>query len=76
MAFECDECNASYSLRKSLLSHKRLKHGNPQEFNCLHCVYTTSKKENLEQHVRSQHEKIKEICENCGKGFSDRSHLN
>ena len=71
MAFECDECNASYSLRKSLLSHRRLKHGNPQEFNCLHCVYTTSKKENLEQHVRSQHEKIKEICETCDISFSD-----
>ena len=76
MAFECDECNASYSLRKSLLSHRRLKHGNPQEFACRHCVYTTSKKENLEQHVRSQHEKIKEICETCGNSFSDKSHLN
>ena len=76
MAFECDECNASYSVRKSLLNHKRLKHGNPQEFACQYCVYTSTKKDNLEQHVRSQHEKIKEICETCRKGFSDRSNLN
>ena len=58
------------------MSHKRLKHGNPQEFACQHCVYTTSKKENLEKHVRSQHEKIKEICETCGNSFSDKSNLN
>ena len=76
MAFECDECNASYSLRKSLLSHRRLKHGNPQKFACQQCVYTTSKKENLEQHIRSQHEKIKKICETCGNSFSDKPTLN
>ena len=76
MAFECDECNASYSVRKSLLNHKRLKHGNPQEFACQHCVYKTTKKENLEHHVRSRHEKIKEICQTCGKSFSDKSNLN
>ena len=76
MAFECDDCSASYSLRKNLLRHKRLMHGNPQEFTCQHCVYKTIKKENLEQHVRSQHEKIKKICESCGKSFSDKSTLN
>ena len=76
MAFECDDCNASYSLRKNLLSHKRLKHGNPLEFACQHCVYKTTKKENLKQHVRSQHEKVKEICETCGKSFSDKPTLN
>ena len=76
MAFECDECSESYSLRKNLLRHKRHKHGNPQVFTCKHCVYTTFKKENLEQHVRSQHEKIREICETCGNSFSDKSHLN
>ena len=76
MAFECDECSESYSLRKNLLRHKRHKHGNPQVFTCKHCVYKTMKKENLEQHVRSQHEKIKEICETCGKRFSDKPTLN
>ena len=76
MAFECDECSESYSLRKNLLRHKRHKHGNPQVFTCKHCVYKTMKKENLEQHVRSQHEKIREICETCGNGFSDKSNLN
>ena len=76
MAFECDECSESYSLRKNLLRHKRHKHGNPQVFTCKHCVYTTFKKENLEQHVRSQHEKIREICETCGNSFSDKPTLN
>ena len=67
MAFECEKCNASYSVRKSLLNHKRLKHGNEKQFNCQHCVYATTKKENLQQHVRSQHENVKEICETCEK---------
>ena len=76
MVFMCDQCDASYPVRKSLSNHKRLKHGNPNQFNCEHCVYATTKKGNLEQHVRSQHEKVKEICETCGKSFSDKSHLN
>ena len=68
----CDQCDATYPVRKSLSSHKRLKHGDLKQFNCKHCVYATTKKENLEQHVKSVHEKVKEICETCG----DKSNLN
>ena len=75
MMFTC-ECGLTYSLRKSLLQHKRLKHGSPEQFACQHCVYVTNKRGNLEQHVKSQHMKIKEICEICGKTFSDKSNLN
>ena len=43
----------------------------------MHTVLILSlKKDHLEQHVRSVHDKIKEICETCGKSFSDKSHLN
>ena len=72
----CDECEATYPVRMSLSNHKRLKHGDAKQFNCEHCVYTTTKKENLVQHVRSQHEKVKEICETCGKNFTDKPTLN
>ena len=76
MVFKCDLCDATYPVRMSLTNHKRLKHGDVNQFNCAHCVYVTTKKGNLEQHVRSVHEKIKEICETCSKEFSDKSHLN
>ena len=76
MAFNCDLCDASYPVRKSLLNHIRLKHGNHEEFKCQHCVYTTSKKGNLQQHESSIHAKVQEICEICGKNFSDKSNLN
>ena len=76
MAFKCDKCDAGYPLRMSLLNHIRLKHGNAKQFACQHCVYSTTKRGNYEQHVRSQHEKVKEICGVCGKGFSDISNLN
>ena len=76
MAFICDKCDASYHVRKSLLNHKRLKHGDAKQFACQHCVYSTSKKDHLEQHVRSLHQGIREICETCGRNFSAKSKLN
>merc|ERR1712030_195775 len=68
--------DASYPVKMSLSNHKRLKHGDVKQFNCKKCVYATSKKENLQQHVRSVHEQIKETCETCGKNFSKKSNLN
>ena len=71
MAHPCDQCDASFPVRKSMLNHKRLKHGDVKQFNCKLCVYATTKKDHLEQHVRSQYEKVKEIFKTCGKNFSD-----
>ena len=75
MAYPCNQCDASFPVRMSLSNHKRLKHGDTKQFNCEKCVYTTSKKENLKQHVQSVHKKVKETCETCGKEFSKKSHL-
>merc|ERR1711888_527350 len=72
----CDHCDATYPVKKSLSNYKQLKHGYVKQFNCEHCVYSTFNKTHLEQHLRSLHEKIKEICDSCGKEFSDESHLN
>ena len=74
MTFSWDQCDASYPVRMSLLNHVRFKHGNPEEFTCQHCGYRTTKKENLHQHVRSIHEKIKEICDLCGKIQLEQAH--
>ena len=75
MTFNCEHCDASYPVRKSLLNNKRLKHGDAKQFACQQCVYATTNRSHYERHVRSKHEKVKEICEVCGKGFSDRSNL-
>ena len=52
MVYPCGKCNASFPVRMSLSNHKRLKHGDATHFNCEKCVYATTKKENLEQHVK------------------------
>ena len=76
MSYPCDQCDATYPVRKSLSNHKRLKHGDVKQFNCEKCVYATINKTHLEQHIQSVHEQIRETCETCGKNFSDKSHLN
>ena len=76
MAFNCDLCDASYPVRKSLLRHIRLKHGDAKQFSCKQCAYSTTMKHHLEEHVRSIHQGIKEPCETCGRNFSDKSNLN
>ena len=76
MSYPCDQCDATYPVRKSLSNHKRLKHGDVKQFNCEKCVYATTKKENLQQHIQSVHEQIKETCGTCGKNFSKKSNLN
>ena len=59
MVYPCSQCDASFPVRKSMLNHKRLKHGDVKQFNCKLCVYTTTKKDHLEQHVQSVLRKIK-----------------
>ena len=76
MTFNCDLCDASYPVRKSLLRHIRLKHGDAKQFSCKQCAYSTTMKHHLEEHVRSIHQGIKEICDTCGRNFSDKSNLN
>ena len=76
MTFKCDKCDASYPLKMSLLNHIRIKHEDAKQFFCQHCVYETKNKVHLKQHVKSLHLGMKEICETCGRKFSDKSNLN
>ena len=75
MGFNCDQCDATYPVRKSLVNHKRLKHSDAKLFSRKQCIYTTTNISHLEQHIRSLHEKVKETCEVCRKTFFDKSNL-
>ena len=52
MAYPCDQCDASFPVRMSLSNHKSFKHGHAKQFNCEQCVYATTKKDHLEQHIK------------------------
>ena len=52
MGFNCDQCGASYPVRKSLTNHKKLKHSNAKQFTYKQCTYVTTKKDHYEQYVR------------------------
>ena len=75
MGFKCDQCGVSYPGKKSLTNHQRLKHSDAKQFTCKQCTYVTTKKDHYEQHVRSLHEKVREMCVVCGKDFSDKPNL-
>ena len=76
MVFTCDLCDASYPVRMSLSNHKRFKHGDATQFNCTKCTYATTKKDHLDQHVRSVHENVKVTCDISNKEFSKTPNLN
>ena len=60
MTFNCEHCDASYPVRKSLINHIRHKHGDAKQFACQKCVYTTTNRSHYARHVRAQHEQVKE----------------
>ena len=76
MEFNCSQCDKCYSLKMSLSNHIRIIHGNPKLHPCTHCDYKAKSKQNCEMHIKSIHKKFKEICEVCGKQFSNSPNLN
>ena len=76
MEFRCDQRDATYPVRMSLTNHKRPNHSFVKHLKYAHCLYSTTKKDHLDQHVRTIHEKIKVTCGTCNNEFSDKPTLN
>ena len=53
--FNCNECNRSYSNRRSVWLHRKNAHGGTQ-YSCDECDFVTEKAMNLKVHVRTKHD--------------------
>ncbi|XP_037723398.1 zinc finger protein 493 [Drosophila subpulchrella] len=86
MLFQCDQCDRAYSSRRSLTTHRRLKHsdasvngprkrnGPPQEYKCEEegCNQTFRTERDLRGH-RWKHTGI--VCDICGKPFTQSGNM-
>lgn len=65
---KCPKCgievNKGYAIRHLQEVHMRI---NPKS--CPICGYCTSKRSNLNTHIKSQHLDMKEVCDKCNKKF-------
>ena len=76
--YQCDICNAHYTLKKSLKNHKKLHTGQLQKLSCENCEYETYSRQCLNWHKKNNH--IPKIfsfdCKVCPKVFAKESLLN
>ena len=72
--FICDKCDFKTKTLQALKTHK-LYHEDPKYF-CDVCEYRTCNSANLSTHKRVKHEIEKFDCDQCGKLFSYKRHLN
>ena len=70
---KCTDCGAQFKGNSQLWYHIRTKHLG-RRFVCPQCQCTFASSGGLTQHVRHIHLKLSRYkCEQCGKGYSDRS---
>ena len=50
--FQCDQCNKTFTVRKSLLRHVSEQH-EPHRFSCPHCNFHTNRKYRLNEHKKT-----------------------
>ena len=81
--FNCKHCDRTFNSNSGLWYHtKKCDNNKPKKLKlleCPHCNYTTSgPKCILQNHIYSKHTDEKDRpyqCENCNRGFSQKSHL-
>jgi len=71
--FTCTHCGTTFTMRSKLVYHIKSKHLG-MRYSCTQCQYTFVTKSGLNSHIRHIHENVPRYkCEQCGKGYSDRS---
>lgn len=72
----CRWCGRTFKNKRTLDSHSRT-HLGATPFKCEVCIYSTSRAERLDSHVRRKHEKscYKYRCKVCGRTFDQKRHL-
>ena len=74
MVFNCKYCSATFANRGNQSRHGHRYH--PDEvglpvFTCCICTFTCRKLSELEQHMRTCHQKFTNCCRSCYMGFND-----
>uniref|UniRef100_A0A1Q3F0X3 C2h2-type zn-finger protein n=1 Tax=Culex tarsalis TaxID=7177 RepID=A0A1Q3F0X3_CULTA len=72
--FECDQCQARFTLKENLLKHKRI-HSNEKNYSCPYCQEQFLHWASRRYHIDSRHTGEKRFtCEYCGAKFRNSSH--
>ncbi|XP_038221355.1 zinc finger protein 112-like [Zerene cesonia] len=79
--YPCPMCNKGYPTREAMQDHFNYQHLGKTTHKCPICNKPIASKANVEKHIMRVHREKKEkpknhICNQCGKGFSDRKALN
>ena len=75
MAFTCELCPTTFTVRTHLNRHVRTKHGKTS-FKCERCDFTTNRKDNLKQHIESKHYGNQVKCSECEFRCNRKDSLN
>merc|ERR1712242_277433 len=85
MGFQCQICEKSFTLKRSLTRHISTMHKESnttrvhegkKDFRCQICEKSFTLKASLNRHIRTVHEGIKDFdCHFCEKAYTDRRSL-
>ena len=73
--FFCDLCPYSSTIKKTLRAHKERVHDKIKKFACDDCDYAVHAKSDLKKHIEGVHARIRHICAECEKSFSQKAYL-
>lgn len=72
--FKCDQCDLTFSERKTMREHMRV-HTGERPFLCAHCPKSFKRVSELNHHIKGHTGETKHTCDVCGRGFRRQSEL-